>query len=78
MLKTVARATKPYSNKPKSFSKPRPNMEQALSGIIDYLQTQNTESSLTLLNPCSSPKKMERARRDLNPGPPDFHAVLFA
>ena len=49
--------------------------EQALSSILDYLETQNKQESSEFLSPGSFEKKEERARRELNPGPPDFHAL---
>ena len=45
--------------------------EQALSSIIDYLQTQAQQTSSTLLNSCSfqeNEEKLEGRDWDLNPG----------
>ncbi len=44
--------------------------EQALTSILDYLDTQNQEESSEFLSPGSFLKKVEWTGRDLNPRPP--------
>jgi post-segregation antitoxin (ccd killing protein) len=44
--------------------------EQALSSILDYLETQNNEKNSQFLDKASFPKKVWWTGRDLNPRPP--------
>ena len=52
--------------------------EQALNSILDYLQTQNTETNSEFLSPGSFQKKAEAGPPGIEPGTPGYLCrVLF-
>jgi hypothetical protein len=48
-----------------------------LNSILDYLEAPNWEEPDFSVKPFSTEKELKRARRELNPGPPDVLAILF-
>ena len=53
-------------------------MEQALSSILDYLETQEPKASLDFLSPGSFIKKVEAGPPGIEPGTPGFLCGPFA
>ena len=53
-------------------------MEQALSSILDYLETQNPQTNSDLLSLGSFKKKVEAGPPGIEPGTPGFLRGSFA